>query len=163
MSGPQDKPSGRGGKKWLVLGAAVMLVATVGVVMQRSGRETGQEKQPAAFEPGVLELEPFTLNLADPSGDRYFRIAVRLVLDQREIAERAGSGLGHVKLRDRILSVLASKRARDMTSQEGKDRLRAEILEASEALLAHPPFHDGKPGARPARVADVFFTEFLVQ
>jgi flagellar FliL protein len=120
-------------------------------------------KKPVPLDPGVLELDPFILNLADPAGDRYFRISLRLVLDQRAIVERAASGLAQAKLRDRILAVLSKKRAGEMTSLEGKERLRAEILAASEALLAEPPFHDAEHAPAPGHVVDVLFTEFLVQ
>jgi flagellar FliL protein len=162
MSSPEDSPSRRGGKKWLLLAAVVILAGSGVVALQRRGSAPEHAvKKPAASEPGVVELEPFVLNLADPTGDRYFRITVRLVLDRREIAERAASGLGHVKLRDRILSVLSRKRASEMTSLDARESLRDEILAASQALLAAPPFHDA--GSEPARVVDVYFTEFLVQ
>jgi len=165
MSSPAQKPPVKGGKKWLVLAAVALLLGGGGVVVLQR-REQAPEpaaKKPVAFEPGVLELEPFVLNLADPAGDRYFRLGLRLVLDQRAIAERAAEGLGQVKLRDRILSVLSKKRAGDMTRVEGKEHLRAEILAASEALLGEPPFHEAARDPAPARVVDVLFMEFLVQ
>jgi len=165
---PAGAPPKKSSKKWLVLAAAALLLAGGGVVvLQRRAKPTEQteknEKKPVAFEPGVVELEPFVLNLTDPAGDRYFRLVVRLVLDQRAIAERAAGGLGQVKLRDRILSVLSKKRASEMTSLEGKERLRAELMSASESVLAEPPLHDSENDPAPARVVDVFFTEFLVQ
>ena len=169
MSSPQGQPpaavpSKGGAKKRLVLAAAALLLAGAGVVLQRRGQtQEHPPKQTVAFDPGVVELEPFVLNLTDPAGDRYFRLALRLVLDQRASAERAASGLGQVKLRDRILTVLSKKRASEMTNMEGKERLSAEIRSASEALLAGPPFHEAGSDAAPARVVEVFFTEFLVQ
>jgi flagellar FliL protein len=170
MSSPQGQPpatapSRSGGKKWLVLAAVGSILAGGGVVaLQRRGKPTEQaQTKPVAFEPGVVELEPFVLNLADPAGDRYFRLTLRLVLDQRAIAERAAGGLGQVKLRDRVLSILSRKRAGDVTSLEGKERLRAEILAACEALLAEQPFHEAASDPAPARVVDVLFMEFLVQ
>jgi flagellar FliL protein len=168
MSSPQGQPpaaapSRSGGKKWLILATAVLLLGGGVVAFQRRGKASEHPDKPASFEPGVVELEPFVLNLADPAGDRYVRLVLRLVLDRRAIAERAASGLGQVKLRDRILSVLSRKRAGEMTSAEGRERLQAEIWAASEALLAEPPFHDAAGDPAPARVVDVFFTEFLVQ
>ena len=169
MSSPQGQPaavpSRGGGKKGLVLAAgALLLLAGAGVVYLRRG---GGTSAPVARKagppvPGVVELEPFVLNLADPAGDRYFRLTVRIVLDRREVAERAADGLGKSKLRDQILSVLSRKRASDMTRPEGRDLLRAEIQGASEALLARPPFL-GEGDSAPAHVVEVYFTEFLVQ
>jgi flagellar FliL protein len=162
-------PSAPSGKRWLVLGAGLLALASGGVVAaRRLGKEPGtlqgaEGRRPAAFEPGVLELEPFVVNLADPTGDRYLRLNLRLVLDQRAIAATAAQGLGQAKLRDRVLAILASKRAAELAAVEGKERLRAELQTESEALLAEPPFHAAGRGSSPARVVDVLFTEYLLQ
>ncbi len=171
MSSPQGQPaaaapSKKSGAKWLALVAGALLLAGGGVVaFQRKAatdKPAGVETKPVPLDPGVVEFEPFILNLADPVEDRYFRLDLRLVLDQRVIAERAASGLSQARLRDRILSILSKKRAGEMTTVEGRENLRAELLAASEALLAQPPLHaEGDPA--PARVIDVYFMEFLVQ
>src|SRR5262245_10029205 len=163
MSSPQGEapaaaPSRSGSKKWLVLATAVLLLGGGVVAFQRRERTSVHgERKPVAFEPGVLELEPFVLNLADQAGDRYVRIVVRLVLDQAAIARRAASGLGQVKLRDRILTVLSRKRAGDMTSLESKEHLREEIVAAREALLDEPPLQDEASDPPPRRGDSVFF------
>ena len=157
-----------GGKKFVVLGAAALLLAGGGVVAYRQLRPAAhEEKTPARpavkLDAGVVTIEPFVLNLSDPAGDRYFRLSVRLVLDQSAIAARANGGLAQVKLRDRILSILAKKRAAEITTVEGKERLRMELQQAAEGLLDSPPFHDPATDPAPAHVSEVFFTEFLVQ
>lgn len=151
-----------------ILGAALLVLAGSGVVAYRKlavKDEAGKEsiKPPVVIDPGVLELDPFVLNLADPAGDRYFRLNLSLVLDQRAIASRVGTGLGEVKLRDRILNVLSRKRAGEMTTPEGKEKLRLEIQDVAEALLGQEPFYDAATDPAPAHVLDVLFREFLVQ
>lgn len=167
MSSPPTAPK-KGVTKWLVVGAGVLAVAGSGVVFQRSRKPAPEEsaqppKKAPVFEPGVVDLDPFVLNLADPAGDRYFRLNLRLVLDQRAIAERAADERAQVKLRDRILSLLAKKRAAQMATQEGRESLRTELATLTEPLFADAPFHDPETDAAPARVIDVLFTEFLVQ
>src|SRR5262245_25648538 len=153
-----------GRKRWLLLAAGALALAGAGVVvLQRRSSHPAPESAPVQLEPGVVEFEPFVLNLADPTGDRYFRIVLRLVLDRRAIAERASSGLAHAKLRDHLLTALSKKRAADMTSEAGREVLRAELVAASEALLGAPPFHDPARDPAPAHALDVYFTEFLVQ
>jgi flagellar FliL protein len=158
----------RSGKALLLVAASVLVLAAAGVVAYLGlGREPEAEgappPKPVVVDPGVVEFEPFVLNLADPSGDRYFRLALRLVLDQRAIAEQASAGLGHVKLRDRVLSILARKRASELASAEGKDVLRAELWAATEPLLATEPLHAPASSDAPARLLDVLFTEYLLQ
>ena len=161
-------PSRSSGKAWLLV-AAVLALGGGGIGASRgmraprtSGAESAAKAQPVR-EQSVVHVDPFILNLADPTGDRYFRLNLRLVLDQRTVAERAAGGLAQVKLRDRILSLLAKKKASQLTSVEGKERLRTELVAATEPLLAEAPFHDPEHDAAPARVLDVLFTEFLVQ
>lgn len=151
-----------------ILGASLLVLAGSGVVAyQKLVRKDVAGKEPArppvVIEPGVLELDPFVLNLADPTGDRYFRLNLSLVLDQRSIAQRVSTGLGEVKLRDRILNVLSKKRATEMTTPEGKEKLRLEIQDVASELLDQEPFYDPAHDGAPAHVLDVLFREFLVQ
>jgi flagellar protein FliL len=167
---PAEAAPSKGGKKLPILVASVLALGAGGFVAYRklaavegAGVEKKGEEKAVVVDPGVLEVEPFVLNLADPAGDRYFRLNLRLVLDQRAIAERAGTGLSQVKMRDRLLGLLSKKRASAVTSLEGKELLRNEIWGAAEALLAEPPFYEPETDPAPARVLDVLFMEFLVQ
>lgn len=161
-------PSKSGGKTWILVAAGVLVLAGGGVVVFQRTRPAGDEdaaeaKPPVVVEPTSVALEPFILNLSDPAGDRYFRLNLRLVLDQRAIAERAATGLAQVKLRDRILALLARMRAAELATMEGKERLRGELQDVTQTLLAEEPFYDSVLDPAPARVLDVLFTEFLVQ
>ena len=168
MATPQANAPPRGGKKPLLLGAIVLVLGSAGTV---GYLKTGQSEpahdsktpKPVRDDPGVVELEPFVLNLADPAGDRFFRLNVRLELSQKSIAARAASGLAEVKLRDRFLTILSRKRGSELTDVAGKEALREELRGAVETLLGEGPFFDAKSDAAPARVLDVLFTEFLVQ
>jgi uncharacterized protein YlzI (FlbEa/FlbD family)/flagellar basal body-associated protein FliL len=133
MSSPQGQPAAApsrgGGKKWLVLAAGALALAGAGVVVFQRQKDSpaSDAKKAESTTPGVVELEPFVLNLADPAGDRYLRLTVRLALDRREVAERAESGLAQAKLRDGILSALSKKRASEVTSADGRESLRSEV------------------------------------
>jgi flagellar protein FliL len=103
-------------------------------------------------EPGSVAPEPFVLNLADPEGDRFLRLALRILLDRGSVAERLTADvLELARVRDRLLTVLSSKTADQITSFEGKEDLRAELARAVAPLFGE------------AKVLDVYFTEFLVQ
>ncbi|HEX6883724.1 MAG TPA: flagellar basal body-associated FliL family protein [Planctomycetota bacterium] len=163
---PPAAPSPRSRKALVLVGVALLALAGGGVVALRLGKPHAspvERAAPVASEPGVLEIEPFVLNLPDPTGDRYFRLNLRLVLDQRAVAQRTGHGLPKVKLHDRLLSVLAGKRASELATAEGKEALRAEIWSAAQPLFDAPPFHDPAQDPAPARILDVLFTEFLLQ
>ena len=157
-------PSARkGGRKLPILVAGVLLTAAGGfVAYQRLGSRAPRPTQPPPEEFGSVEFEPFVLNIADPTGDRFVRMCLSLFLDRKTVARRSQSGLGLVKLRDRILGILSRKRASDLATLEGKEALRKELIAAIQALMNEPPFlAEGEE--RPARVQELLFTAFLLQ
>lgn len=105
-----------------------------------------------AAEPGVISLEPFVTNLAGEDSDRYVKCTIRLELDRKETADKVrADDLSITRLRDRVLTLLTSKRFAEVASAEGKERLRDEIRARVEPLLAG------------GKVREVYYTEFLVQ
>jgi flagellar FliL protein len=165
--GAENAPPKKKGKTLLFVGVGVLALAGgVGVVVLRGGKDDAAHapKIPVIpVEPTAVELEPFILNLADPTGDRYFRLNLRLVLDQRALAERAAGRHAQAKLRDRVLTVLSKKRAASLTAADARDALRSELMDALEPLLAEPPLYDAAHDPAPARLLDALFTEYLVQ
>jgi len=169
---PPPAPPEKGSKKVVIVAAVGLLLAGGGVVgytqyARSKAAEHAAEAEPVkpavVVDPGAVDLEPFVVRLADPAGDRYFRLNVQLVLDQKVIAKRADTGLGQVKLVDLVLEILSKKRASDLVTVEGKEALREELGAAVTTLFAEEPLYDAAVDPAPARVIDVFFTEFLVQ
>lgn len=164
-----DARSRKGGKKLpLILGATLVVLGAGGFVGYRkmaAPKEHAEPTEPAPVEidPGLVEMEPIVVNLADPSGDRYLRLTVRLMLSQKSVAKAAEADLATVKLRDAILSVLGKKRATDLVVVANKEKLRGEIATAIDALLQEPPLSAGDGTTPPCHVMEVFFTEFLLQ
>lgn len=128
-------------------------------------------KQPAA----MVELDPFVVNLADPSGSRYVKARISLGVDEAEAAAELGAHAGgdgggshgggggeedpaaaahaltKTRVRAVILEILASYTAEEITSREGKTSLKEEIIEEVSALL-----HNGE-------VMEVLVTDLIVQ
>lgn len=97
----------------------------------------------------MLKLDPFVVNLDEPRGSHYLRVAIELELKdddaKAEVEERM------VVLRDRFISALSSKRLSDLTRPQDKEALRDELLDLSREAT----------GKRMIR--GVYFTEFLTQ
>jgi flagellar FliL protein len=166
---PAAAPAKKGGKKLVILGAAVLLLAGAGVVgytkfaKKPEAPSEPEPPKPVVVDPGVVDVEPFVVRLADPAGDRYFRLHVEIVLDQKPIAKRADTGLGQVKLVDLVLELLSKKRASELVTVEGKEALREELRASVTQLFTEEPLFDEAVDPAPASVLDIFFTEFLVQ
>ncbi|MEW5978223.1 MAG: flagellar basal body-associated protein FliL [Acidobacteriota bacterium] len=100
----------------------------------------------------TLTFEPFLVNLADTEASRYLKVSMRLLVSDKEVSEKISGGEVYLpRMRDCILSILSTKRASEIVTNEGKAKLKKEILEALNEFL-------------PEEAAqDVFFTDFVVQ
>lgn len=117
---------------------------------EKGGKKEGAAAAPAA--PGMgptSSLEPFVVNLADPGRPRYAKIVVQLELDAEPAAGEI-EGL-KPKVRDSLIMLFSSKTSEEMTTVGGKETLRNEIIRRLNSLLTT------------GKVAEVYFTEFVVQ
>ena len=106
----------------------------------------------------VVKLEPFVANLADPGGVRYLRVKLSLGLDaelqhegKEKKEEKGGDPVLVSQIRDAILQSITQKKADELLTAEGKQKLREEIIQVTAPLIHGP------------EVVNVFFTEFVVQ
>ena len=120
----------------------------------------GGNAEAAAAEPepppppptGIIPLEPFVVNLADPSGSRFLRVTLSLVVADEAVAHEFDEDkVLHMRVRSAILELLAQKQASELVTVEGKNALKTSIAES----VSH--------AAHELKVADVLFSEFLVQ
>ena len=105
MSNPDPPSTPKSRSKLLMIGVpvAVLLLGGAGggfwYVKNVRAASTGEKK--AVEEPeatGYLRFDPFTVNLADPGGRRYLRVAVGLVLQDVNTAKKVDRRrTGHVE------------------------------------------------------------------
>ncbi|HHI98054.1 MAG TPA: flagellar basal body protein FliL [Thermodesulfatator atlanticus] len=148
----------KGGKKFLLLIIiGVVLLAGVGggayfFLFAKSEPPPEEEKTQPPPEPEVgpfLQLDPFIVNLADPTGHRYLRAKITLEFRNDEAYQKANERIPQIN--DAIIMVLSSKTVEEMLSPEGKLELRLELIRKLNDLL----------GAN--SVKNIYFTQFVVQ
>jgi flagellar protein FliL len=116
------------------------------------GTEAKAPEHEEAPEPGLVEMEPFVVNLADAGGQRYVRVAMRLLThDEEQAAEVKENAVATAKLRAAILELLSMQTAEGLVTAEGKNELKKAIAERA----AH--------AVHELKVTDVLFVEFIVQ
>jgi flagellar FliL protein len=105
----------------------------------------------ASAEPGpMVSYPPFTVNLADPGGNRYLRTTIALELS-KEKEFPAEVTAKEPKIKDIILSILSSKKFDEVNTAQGKVALKQEILRRLNTVMTG------------GRVMDIYITEFVVQ
>jgi flagellar FliL protein len=150
---------GRGKRKLLIIvGAVTLLLAGGGgaaayFMLGKKNGEIAETKAPPRKMPVFVELEVFTVNLPTDDADRFMQ--VRLVAEMRDSAASEMLKTLMPSVRNEILLLLGSKKADDVATREGKEKLAQEIV-----LAANKPL-DGTPAAK--GVEHVNFTHLIVQ
>ncbi len=163
----QEEPGKESGKKggllkWVllalvvvVLGAGAYLAYDTYLAPEEPAPMTDNASQadaPRISETGEIHtfaLEPFVVNLADPLGRRYLKLAMDFeVRSEKDVAELERN---LPKIKDTVLLLLSSKTYNDLSGVEDKILLKKQIVERLNKIL-------GKPV-----ILRVYFTEFVVQ
>lgn len=184
----EEKPPKRG--KGILIGsvAAILIAASVGAGWYFTRPAALDDEAPVALKQTdaiFVNLEPFTVNLADEGGERLAQIAVVL-----ELANASGQGALSKNLpivRNGILLLLSSQHTKTLLTLEGKLALADEIaIRTGAALGWHPEVDEDaddeeaqpvqprkvtsrKPRSRPKRAAlpnpvvAVHFSQLLIQ
>ena len=141
----------------LVLLSSGGAAAAIYMVMNQSKNGNGEAAQEVAVpqrqSPIFVEIEPFTVNLADDRASRLLYTGITL---------RVGNEASKVileehmpQVRSRLIMVLSAMQAGELTSSEGKEQLSQQIINRLNVPLA-----ENQP---PLDLREVLFTEFIVQ
>jgi len=129
-----------GGAAWYFLG-------------QSNGGAHAKKKEEPPKPPVFAQLEPFTVNLQPENGEQYLQVAMTLQVADQAQAEQIKLYMPLV--RSRLLLLLSSKKASEISTADGKKKLSDEIV----AQLKQPFASQGAPQS----ITGVFFTSFVIQ
>ncbi|MFA5584243.1 MAG: flagellar basal body-associated FliL family protein [Bacteriovoracaceae bacterium] len=117
---------------------------------QTSGEASDEVRSEVSVsEEKLLQLEGFTVNLAQGDGPRRY-LRLDAVLKMSDDAKKEEFEARKPQIRDTIISILNTKRADDLLKREGKDYLKEEIKSSINSYLI-----DG-------RVEDVYYISFQI-
>jgi len=151
------------GKTWLLIGVPALLIplAAAGGYYWATSADASSAEAPARVEEaaptqempgGIVTLNPFTVNLSDTEASRFLRATIELAVPTSEEAARLTADVvRQARARAAILDVLTQQQAADLSTQEGKARVKEAIAKAVEGAMA------------PVEVMDVLFTDFVIQ
>ncbi|MDO9151644.1 MAG: flagellar basal body-associated protein FliL [Methylotenera sp.] len=146
-------------KKLIIIIAALVLVIGGGggawfFMQQKSDvKKVEVKKEEPIKAPVFLALDTFTVNLQPDPDERFLQVDISLQVASPEVAEAIKLHMPSVK--NRLLLLLTSKSAAEISTLEGKQDLSKEIIDE-----VSKPF---PPNTKPQEVLDVFFTSFVVQ
>jgi flagellar FliL protein len=156
----------KGGSKKLIilmLGALLLGGAGVGGTLYflglLGGGEGGSsehvaEKVPAQAEPIYFAFpQPFTVNFETPKGVRFLQVSIEMMTFDQGAVDALQTHLPVIT--NNVILVLSSQPYETLISVEGKQKIRAEILDSIRGVLKK---YYGDPG-----VEEIYFTSFVMQ
>ena len=135
---PTGKPPA---KKLILLSAAALLLAggvagAYAFLLRKPapGAEAASKEQSRKL-PNFVDMEQFTVNLAEKEQDRYMQIRFSLEVGSHEAEATIKEMMP--ALRSEILLVLGTRQAADLATREGKEALGKDIVDAANKSLEH--------------------------
>lgn len=131
-------------KKLILLVVAAVLLAGAGAAAflllkpKPQPAAAGAAKAEAPHKlPQFVDMDPFTVNLAEKDQDRYMQVKFSLEVKSSE-AEATIKDMMPA-LRSEILLVLGARQSADLATRAGKEALAKDIVEAANRSLEHTP------------------------
>ena len=142
-------------KKMIVIALIAVLVLGLGggAAWYFTQDKSGHPAAKKAEKPEFVVLDQFTVNLQPENGDQYLQIAMTLQVSSLEQVELIK--LNMARVRSRVLLLLSSKKASELTTTDGKRLLAKEII-----AVVNQPFAEKE---KVQEVRDVLFTSFIIQ
>jgi len=142
----------------IIIAAALVLLGGGGgaawyFMHQKTDHKKEVKHEEPAKAPVFVTLETFTVNLQPDPDEKFLQLDLSMQVASPEAAELLKTQMPAV--RNRLLMLLTSKTATDISSMEGKKQLSDEIV----AEVKKPFSADAKP----QEVTGVFFTSFVIQ
>jgi flagellar FliL protein len=158
----EQKEQTKGKKKLLLISGIVALVLILGgggaaFLLLGSGEtetteaSTSMDKQKER-KTYLVNMDTFVVNLSDPKGDRFMKVTMRILVDDPSLSTRVvNDDVFRTRCRDRIISVLSSKRFQDVNNPLGKESLRRELKRELAKIFPEES------------IQEILFVEFIVQ
>lgn len=97
----------------------------------------------------TMALPVFTVNLADPLGQRFIKVSLEVEVADAKVVEEITQQ--NARIRDSIILLLSSKSYADIATTESKLMLKSEITDRLNAILGT------------GKVYQVFITDMVIQ
>lgn len=174
---PVEENAGGGKKKLIIIILLALLVlggagggaaffflggAATGEMAEEAASEAPEVEEVEATkrvrkeDPRYVDLDPdFTINLEDDGATRFVQIAISILTyfsDTEEAVEE-----NKPIIRNNIILMIGRKSIEELSTSEGKENLRKEVLDEVERIIQENSV-DGT-----MRIDKVFFTKFVMQ
>ncbi|MCB1623759.1 MAG: flagellar basal body-associated FliL family protein [Pseudomonadales bacterium] len=151
----ESKPSS---KRGLIIGIAAVLVLGGGAAaffLTRGDKEHTAAKAEPPAPAKYLPLDPpFVVNFQGDEGAKFLQVAMQLMTRDAEVEALLKEH--DPQIRNDLLLLLSAQSATTLRTSEGKEKLRAQCLEAVRSIVK-------AVGGAPEKLEALYFTSFVMQ
>ncbi|MDP1559131.1 MAG: flagellar basal body-associated protein FliL [Nitrosomonas sp.] len=155
----QTETQGKISRKVKILIILIVLVAIGGaiggtwyVMQDQEATEVEPKKKPTTF----IELETFTVNLQPDDGHQYLQVGLTIKAQETDVVAAIKAQMPII--RNRILLLLSSKKASEISTITGKQQLSAEIADEIRQIFSSEDSAESHE-----EIIGVLFTSFVIQ
>ncbi|SEF41794.1 flagellar basal body-associated protein FliL [Nitrosomonas ureae] len=152
---------GKNNKKGLII---IILIAIIAICagaggtwyfMQMSGDGEGETEKPRpkAKPTTFIDLDIFTVNLQPEENNQYLQVGLTIKARETEVVQEITKQMPLI--RNRILMLLSSKKAADISSIAGKQQLSQQVSDEIRQSIDSEDLQED--------VREVLFTSFVIQ
>lgn len=166
-------PPKKSKKMLVIVAAALVLILTIGgattyFLMKSRGANEGEDGEVVSekaksdkkkggkeIAPVYVALEAFTVNLVPETGDQFLQLVISVEVADLHVGDKLK--MYTPKLRNNVMMLLSGKKASELITKEGKEKLASEIRVLMNDVLEPGSEEDNGP------VKEVLFTSFIIQ
>jgi flagellar protein FliL len=144
-------------KKLLFIILAVVLLAggAGAFFFLKGGHKDEAKKEAVILSPIYVNLDPpFVVNFQADSNVRFLQVTVSIMTRDPKTEEALKKN--DPRIRNDLLLLLSNQQYSDISTREGKEKLRAQSLESVRTVVKGA-------GEEAAKVEDLYFTAFVMQ
>lgn len=172
-TGADAAPPKKSKKLLIIVAAALVVILLIGgagafFLMKNHSAEEGDDEETAAettknskkkggkeLLPVYVAMDAFTVNLVPESGDQFVQLILSVEVADMPTGDRIKTYTP--KIRNNVMMLLSGKKASELLTKEGKEKLASEIRDQMNQVLAAGSKGDDAP------VKEVLFTSFIIQ
>jgi flagellar FliL protein len=113
------------------------------------GQGEGTAEEGPQLGPITVKLDPFTTNLNEASGRRFLKVTLAMEVENTEASDELNSVMPDIQ--DSVLILLSSLSSEDISTVDGKERLRSQIRNRANNFM------------KKYKVQRVKYLEFIIQ
>jgi len=152
-------PKGKGKRQLIIIIIAILSVFASGggvwYYMQAQLKEAlGETAEPKPIPTTFVELDIFTINLMPEESNQYLQVGLTVkTTESDEVIKEIGKQMPAI--RNKILILLSSKTAAEISSVDGKKQLSTQIVDEIKQSIDSEEMQE--------QILEVLFTAFVIQ